>query len=71
MLEKRELNQMDLDMVAGGNIFDDVWDGIKSVANPVADGVEDAAKTVIDGVAYVAKEISMASEGLDEDHWHD
>jgi len=49
----------------GGNIFDDMWSGIKSVGSDVWDGIKDVAGDVYSGVKDVADEaIKVAPEAL-------
>ena len=59
MMDKRELNMMELDMVPGGSwigdvvdfvedVAEDVWDGSKDVVNEVVDVTWTSMKTVYD-----------------------
>ena len=44
MMEKKELNVMELDMVAGGSFWDDVGDFFEDAADEVVDVVKDVAE---------------------------
>ncbi|WP_028130595.1 hypothetical protein [Selenomonas sp. AE3005] len=46
MLDKKELNSMELDMVAGGNIFEDFFDEVEDVVEDVWDGIKDVSSEV-------------------------
>ena len=55
MMEKKELNVMELDMVAGGSFWDDIGDFFEDAADEVGDFFEDAADEVVDVVKDVAE----------------
>ena len=44
MMNKKELNVMELDMVAGGSFWDDVGDFFEDAAGEVVDVVKDVAE---------------------------
>lgn len=58
MLDKKELNVMELNTVAGGNIFDEIGDFFEDAADAVVDGVEDAVDAVGDGSERMLKNVA-------------
>lgn len=53
MMDKRELNARELDMVSGGNWLNDISDFFEDAADTIADGVEEVAKTTCDALEKV------------------
>ncbi|MBE6102813.1 MAG: hypothetical protein E7200_12120 [Selenomonas ruminantium] len=48
MMDKKELNMMELDTVAGGSWVGDVVDFVEDTAKDVWDGVEDVTNEVLE-----------------------
>lgn len=48
MMDKKELSGMELDTVAGGNIFDDIGDFFEDAAETVWDGIKDVTNEAVD-----------------------
>ena len=47
MMDKKELNLMELDTVAGGNFFGDLLDEVENVVEDVWDGVKDVTNEAV------------------------
>ena len=48
MMDKKELNMMEMDMVAGGSWVGDVVDFVEDTAKDVWNGVEDVTNEVVE-----------------------
>ena len=48
MMDKKELNMMEMDMVAGGSWIGDVVDFVEDTAKDVWNGVEDVTNEVVE-----------------------
>ncbi|SFA99026.1 MULTISPECIES: hypothetical protein [Selenomonas] len=48
MMDKKELNLMELDTVAGGNFFGDLLDEVENVVEDVWDGVKDVTNEAVE-----------------------
>ena len=55
MMDKKELNVMQLDTVAGGNWLSEIGDFFEDAADEVGDFFEDAADEVVDVVKDIAE----------------
>ena len=60
MMEKKELNVVELDMVAGGSFWDDIGDFFEDAADEVVDVVTDGAEDIAKPMAEIFKDAKNA-----------